>query len=773
MRPKLVVSRAVGLNNESRRSACGRGAVVTATYSAPSKPQLEQVAADLVSVEPRRNQWNSSCGTPRGSSIPGKAWPGLGKSSPTSSVGTSTAPRRRSGVEGVRGGGEPGRLVGAHVSSNKRQSKLGTSPDSACRLRLADLQHSPRTPSRSLSSSPPPRRRSRSVELPVYQSAQTPSHTPSAVGSSGSSIPHVGVVSPSGGYISPRHCGSLPGIPSPIGAFVSAFATMSTPRRASPTASGSSLTRSSGASTPTCSNLTPLGSQPRASFATNEEALVPANLDDPLTARGRSGGSEDPHAAVGAAVASLVASVTGAALFPPRDISDEADSDCVKALDTVLAKVSDVAPPKGEENKFAKAPPALEQEHSASPTPSMPEGTVSDGVDVEAAYPSAREFHDASAALAAVMRDVNATLPVSAERFCKGNNIPATNAAAAPQHLALRVQRPLHSLRRGTPLMGNGELPLLHEERSLDCTFHVTFLLPMGAWSTEFMETLKAAFSSDEPGLATESPEETVPDGKPQVSRDSVVVPYAGHKAALVTVQGVGPLEALNLARLNCHQQPPQRRPRPPPLVAGFDHSPCEAPVPSALPECVGELGAHSSALVYVVRRPPSSKGAMQATLGEEQLGPICAVEASFAKSASNAMDEQLDDSGCLGRAVPPRRFVAAVCGEEDQSNWLIADAALRELRARHVGPLPSTTVTQGDLGSHRSLMNRVVETLAAHFDRDSPSKRQSPLSDVNIADVATTTPTSSHLSSPRGEGSRTQGSSSTSSANMPIRHRM
>merc|ERR1712190_711538 len=130
------------------------------------------------------------------------------------------------------------------------------------------------------------------------------------------------------------------------------------------------------------------------------------------------------------------------------------------------------------------------------------------------------------------------------------------------------------------------ELPLLHEERSLEATFHVTFILPIGPESQEFAAHIAAGFAQADFEVSP----------RPHEARDSVLVPYADHKTALVTLRHVGPVEAIEYARLRAQNQ------------AGCG--------PHSLPDTADEMSALSNALVYVVRRPAPENSY------EPQLGP-------------------------------------------------------------------------------------------------------------------------------------------------------
>lgn len=255
------------------------------------------------------------------------------------------------------------------------------------------------------------------------------------------------------------------------------------------------------------------------------------------------------------------------------------------------------------------------------------------------------------------------------------------------------------------------ELPLLHEERSLETTFHVTFILPIGPESQEFAAHIASGFA--------QADNEASP--LPQEARESVLVPYADHKTALVTLRHVGPVEAIEYARLRSQ------------LPSGSGQH--------ALPDIADEMSALSNALVYVVRRPAATDSY------EPQLGPICAVEASYTQSA---------------REHQPCRFLVALhdpeCPEGGPrgavSSTALGEEVLRELQSRRIGQMPCSDVVRRSHSSYRAFMVHVVETLAAHFTQRTP--KHGP-EGPTFFEETTATP-SSQESSPRA--SSAQGSS-------------
>lgn len=207
------------------------------------------------------------------------------------------------------------------------------------------------------------------------------------------------------------------------------------------------------------------------------------------------------------------------------------------------------------------------------------------------------------------------------------------------------------------------ELPKVHEESSLECTFHTTFLLPAGEVGDEFFEALYRSFAVEADGA----------------ERGFVLVPYDGdRKTAIVTLRRVGPSEALEHLRLRS--------------MGGRCASRAES-----LPETCDEMAALSTALVYVTHGPAHGL--------EQQLGPICASESSYRSSPGHQ----------------PCRFVAALQPSAQSPGAAAGGDVGRELQACRVGPLPVLTVERGDLSSHRRLLVRVVEALAQHFSEEPP----------------------------------------------------
>lgn len=255
------------------------------------------------------------------------------------------------------------------------------------------------------------------------------------------------------------------------------------------------------------------------------------------------------------------------------------------------------------------------------------------------------------------------------------------------------------------------QLPQVQEDRSTEFDFSITFIVPRGLEGEEFMEYIGAAF----PEAHTDATS----------SLCFVLVPYGGDKTALLALQQLGPVEALEQARCCGPRQPiaDSRRARGPQAgasgpqasFASQDGQPEllteESPRiwkrlgRKGLPEPADEMSARSTAIAYVVRSFRSAEDA------EQQLGPICSVEASYRVAAAKHR---------------PRRFLVALHDAEagkaverpvdfGRPGPLGRDV-LKKLQSRAVAPLPCTAVSRGDLLGHQSLVVQIVEALAAHF---------------------------------------------------------
>jgi hypothetical protein len=231
-------------------------------------------------------------------------------------------------------------------------------------------------------------------------------------------------------------------------------------------------------------------------------------------------------------------------------------------------------------------------------------------------------------------------------------------------------------------------LPQVHEDRSTEFDFSITFLLPQGSEGEEFMNTVLEVF--------------------PEVHMDTfstcsfVLVPYGGDKTAMVALHRLGPVEALEQARRCGPMKKTAQDESEPPTNVGQTTTWQR----QGLPETADEMAARSTAIVYVVHSFHSAEDA------EQQLGPICSVEASY--RVANQRHQ-------------PRRFIVALqaehsatCKAEDLGrSGLFGREVLKKLQARAVTPLPCTAVTAGYLPGHERLVVQIVEALAAHFRPD------------------------------------------------------
>lgn len=238
--------------------------------------------------------------------------------------------------------------------------------------------------------------------------------------------------------------------------------------------------------------------------------------------------------------------------------------------------------------------------------------------------------------------------------------------------------------------LGRPSLAQVSEDSATELDCSVTFLLPMGEEGEEFMSAVLSAF--------------------PQVNFSSsnasicVTVPYGGGKTAMVSLQKLGPVEALQQVR-QCAS-----------IMSQTNDSDVSGPQGNGLHlEPVGEVGAQSSALVYVVRPFNSAEDA------EQQLGPICSVEALY-RSADQRRQ--------------PRRFLAALYGGGEGNACYCSTKdgicegpaelnipgpfgkeVLRRLASRRVDPAPScTAVRRNCIAEHEAFVKLIVQALASHF---------------------------------------------------------
>jgi hypothetical protein len=286
------------------------------------------------------------------------------------------------------------------------------------------------------------------------------------------------------------------------------------------------------------------------------------------------------------------------------------------------------------------------------------------------------------------------------------------------------------------------DLPSVQEERSLECTFQVTFLVPCGPEGRNFVENIRAAFRE-----APSTPLNGQSAGSCERSSDKsfVLVPYAGSRTALVLLQEIGPVQALEHVRLKSQSQSAG--------PSGSTES-CFKVLPGhgwsaeGLPEPTNEMYARSTALVYVVHAAQCMDGM------ERQLGPICSVEAFYAAAGNDFLPNRslaaLQEASSTHEACASTPSVSARSHGSSDSG---TEEILRQLAHRRVGKLPCNTVVMGDRESHRSLLMHVVTSLAASFclsarDGDIPE----PKKVVDFAESATVTPVTSlsRTSSPK-----------------------
>lgn len=288
-------------------------------------------------------------------------------------------------------------------------------------------------------------------------------------------------------------------------------------------------------------------------------------------------------------------------------------------------------------------------------------------------------------------------------------------------------------------VIGLARLPQVHEDRSTEFDFGITFIVPRGQEGEEFMAYIVAAF----------------PEGRADASSPFcfVLVPYGGDKTALVALQQLGPVEALEQAR-RCGPKPPncgrERGPQGACGQASFasqDTQPelCSAESPGiwkrkGLPETADEMSARSTAIAYMVHAFRSAEDA------EQQLGPICSVEASYRNAALRHR---------------PRRFLIALHDQEPGQVERPVDFGrpgplgrdvLKKLQHRGHRDLPCTAITRGDISGHQALVIQIVEALAAQFRQGGSAEEKYENSVVGSETTAgssmCTTPQTSPLSS-------------------------
>jgi len=313
---------------------------------------------------------------------------------------------------------------------------------------------------------------------------------------------------------------------------------------------------------------------------------------------------------------------------------------------------------------------------------------------------------------------------------------------------------------RGIPRIP--ELPRLHEERSLECTFEVTFLVPFGPEGRNFVTSIRSAFlEAPSPAVGSQAAAASSSDSS------FVLVPYAGSRTALVLLQEIGPVQALEHVRLRSQSQSSASTSSAQSFMQASAHG-CPA---GSLPEPTNEMCARSTALVYVVHSTKSMDGM------ERQLGPICSVEAFYAAAAREFLpsrslaalreptpvDEASDSPphSCAESSTIDGASTATVQARRQGAGSADTVEILRQLQNRRVGQLPCTDVVMGDRESHRSLLIHIVTSLAADFclsarqssDICKPRKvdfadtdTETPATNLSGTSSAKTTPSSSML---------------------------
>jgi hypothetical protein len=149
-------------------------------------------------------------------------------------------------------------------------------------------------------------------------------------------------------------------------------------------------------------------------------------------------------------------------------------------------------------------------------------------------------------------------------------------------------------------------LPQVHEDRSTEFDFSITFLVPRGLEGEEFMDIVLAVFPEAHIDAAS--------------SCSTATVPYGGDKTAMVALHRLGPVEALEHVRRSSASSAISYKKK----LCGEATEDDSGWPRIGLPEAADE----SAALVYVVHAFRSAEDA------EQQLGPICSVEASYRVAA-------------------------------------------------------------------------------------------------------------------------------------------
>lgn len=175
------------------------------------------------------------------------------------------------------------------------------------------------------------------------------------------------------------------------------------------------------------------------------------------------------------------------------------------------------------------------------------------------------------------------------------------------------------------------------EHRSIEYNFRAVFLLADDEEGCAFMADMLSACAQPDFGGAVSSSATPNGDGDSPAAeneggrgrltteRSRVLVPCGDDSAALVALQRLGPVEALNAVRRRTRRMPHASQPARPRGQAGRSFSPV-----LGLPELPNRLSARSTLLVYVVRATSSALDV------ERQMAPIYEVEGTYAAGADS-----------------------------------------------------------------------------------------------------------------------------------------
>lgn len=210
------------------------------------------------------------------------------------------------------------------------------------------------------------------------------------------------------------------------------------------------------------------------------------------------------------------------------------------------------------------------------------------------------------------------------------------------------------------------------EHDTVGLSMRITFLLPHGSSSREFMDTVLQAVPPDNEGLCTAN-----------AVNPWTFVPVGNHNMALFSFQTLGQVEALQRVRCLSLQR------------NKLSKSDCAMDMPK-------DFCAHSAALVYVVKPFASEEEA------ERQIGPICSVEA-YRRSTVTCQQ--------------PRRYLVVMHHTSEQ-NWFpeqnardpMSEDVLSRLRSRAVAPMNCTSVLEHDPKSHEALVTQIMDDLTSEF---------------------------------------------------------